>query len=126
MCVPYTQRRLPSPANLSSAARSGFPKVKAESRPLWTEAREVNTGQNHWRPEYSLCAKYFEISVLLQILLLFKDLLIYLMCLGVLPACMSVGGRQKPWELESQTLMSYHVVLGTESGPSGRAASALN
>lgn len=99
MCAPYTQRRLPSPANLSSAARV----ASAKSRLSLEQGLSVDGGQrtgqtwqNHWRPEHLLCARYFEISVLLQILFLFKGLLIYFMCLGVLPACMSVGGQQKP------------------------------
>jgi hypothetical protein len=44
------------------------------------------------------------------------------MCIGILPACMSVD----PLELELQTVVRWIWVMGIVSRSSGRVASALN
>ena len=54
------------------------------------------------------------------------------MCVGALPAYVSVyhayavPQEARTLQLELQTVVSCHAMLGIEPGPSGKAASALN
>lgn len=59
-----------------------------------------------------------------KLCLLSDSIFTFLMCVGVcLHVCMKVSN---PLELESQTLVSCHVVMGIEPGSCGRAVSVLN
>ena len=50
----------------------------------------------------------------------------YFICIGVLPACMSVWGYQIPWNRRYRQLWAASWLLGIKPWSSERAASALN